>query len=659
MRTIDDLKRWKKYNFIMTPVQDNKQPETPNGNWKYDWTDLELLKAKRLGVFHDPSKVFTIDFDDDTYTAHKYLQLLPDTFTDGRMLGSQKIMTHRTYKVNGSGAPTINGSAKYPKSISKKKGLILEVLTGKQTIFTGGDRFIALDVPPADVDIKSLEKKLKLICFFTEVEQVWSSEGGRDEAHLRLAGALAKLPRDEYSDELLEDFQTQLCINTGDTEIKNRTAKIKYQRKQLDKGKKIFGITELRSHLNSELGAYNLLYEEKKEEELQDTDPKEYPLINGMEFDTIEYPKVNYIQNPIFSTRSFNQIYGWYESGKTIFGLACSIAMCSGQKFLDWECDNPVPSIYVESELPGDTFKSYRASILNNYLEEGKKFNAANHFTLTHDDLVNAGFKYGFKSIAVAKAHGKDAAKDYGKKGREIFLDLFMKIKERTGKFPFYFLDNMSRLATFDENKQPDWEPFINWGIDLKNKGIPGCFLHHANKGEGKGSSGSSYIGRLLDTSIQLTKLADDYRFKMPGNKNLQSSIRFDKSRGFGGSHWAQKRILTMDESGKWLHYPYLKQISFVIHDLHKKGHTQEEIRNMAENKEVRDKNNDPYSASHVDKLYRELVALKLIERNASCWNCKKAISTDEDGSCDKCSSGIPCSNCGKCICEKEKDFKK
>ena len=71
----------------------------------------------------------------------------------------------------------------------------------------------------------------------------------------------------------------------------------------------------------------------------------------------------------------------------------------------------------------------------------------------------------------------------------------------------------MSRLATFDENKQPDWEPFINWGIDLKNKGIPGCFLHHANKGEGKGSSGSSFIGRLLDTSIQLTKLEDDYRF--------------------------------------------------------------------------------------------------------------------------------------------------
>ena len=63
---------------------------------------------------------------------------------------------------------------------------------------------------------------------------------------------------------------------------------------------------------------------EQKEEELQeaDKDPKEYPLIDGLTLDSIEYPKVDYLMNPILSTRSFNQIYGWYESGKTIFGLA-------------------------------------------------------------------------------------------------------------------------------------------------------------------------------------------------------------------------------------------------------------------------------------------------------------------------------------------------
>ena len=79
-------------------------------------------------------------------------------------------------------------------------------------------------------------------------------------------------------------------------------------------------------------------------------------------------------------------------------------------------------------------------------------FNASNHFTLTHDDLVMAGFKYGFKSIAVAKEHGKKAAEDYGRKGREFILQHLKRIEEKTGHKPFYFLDNMTRLATIDEN---------------------------------------------------------------------------------------------------------------------------------------------------------------------------------------------------------------
>ena len=667
MRSIDDLEAYKDFGLVLTPVQKDKKPVTKDGKWHYDWSDEELLKADRLGFYHKQSNVFTLDFDDKTYEAHKYICLFPNTLTDGKLINENDFLhtTHLTYKVNGQGALDF----KYPpKAKGKEDGLLIETLKSTHTLFTSNDgsRGVINLTQPQEVDLELLKKYCSLTCFMVEVSRNFppGNVAARDEAHLRLTGALARLDEEEYPTDLLDEFHKRFCEAIGDLkEIKNRL-KINRQRKALASGKKVYGITDLREHLDSELEAYNLLFEQK-EEELQeaDKDPKEYPLIDGLTLDSIEYPKVDYLMNPILSTRSFNQIYGWYESGKTIFGLALSIAMSSGNKFLDWECDNSIPSIYVESELPGDVFKSYRWSILQGYLDDGKKFNAANHFTLTHDDLTNAGFQYGFKSIAVAKAHGKDAAKDYGRKGREILLDLFMKIKQRTGKAPFYFLDNMSRLATFDENKQPDWEPFINWGIDLKNKGIPGCFLHHANKGEGKGSSGSSYIGRLLDTSIQLTKLEDDYRFKMPGNKNLQSSIRFDKSRGFGGSSWASKRILTMDENGQWRHYPYLKQISFVILGLAEQGHTQEEIRAMAKEQMVRDMNDNAYSPSHVDKLYKELVSLKLIEKKRStvCWNCREPISTAADGSCDKCNTGIPCSNCGKCYCEKPgvKKYKK
>jgi len=558
---------------------------------------------------------------------------------------------------------------------SKEDGLLIETLTSTHTWFTSqnDDRFeVWEDCPPQDVDINELRKYCSLTCFMVEVSRNFppANVGARDEAHLRLTGALARLNEKVYPTDLLNKFHERFCHVIKDTkEIKNRM-KIDRQRAALANGKKVYGITDLREHLDSELEAYNLLFdtsdaEVPEQEQMHETDPKEYPLISGLEFDTIEYPKVDYILNPIFTTRSFNQIYGYYESGKTVFGLALSIAMASGQEFLGWSCDNSVPTLYVESELPAQLFKNVRSSILTQYYDvnnpENSTYRGDRHFTLTQDDLTNNGFKYGFNPIAVAKEHGKKAAEDYGRRGREFIEQMLYKIEERTGQKPFYFLDNMSRLATIDENKAPDWHPFINWGIDMKNKGYSGCFVHHANKGgNNKGSSGSSFIGRLLDTSIALRKLDNEYRFNMAGNKNLQSSIEFDKSRGFGGSHWTKKRIITMNEDGEWKHYPYLKQISFEILRLHEQGLTQSEIREMSKNKEIKDEQGIAVPTSTVDRLYRDLVQLQLIKKNRKthCWDCKEKISTDADGSCSKCKTGIPCTNCGSCICEKPKKDK-
>ena len=115
-----------------------------------------------------------------------------------------------------------------------------------------------------------------------------------------------------------------------------------------------------------------------------------------------------------------------------------------------------------------------------------------------------------------------------------------------------------------------------------------------------------------------------------------------------------------MNEDGEWKHYPYLKQISFVILQLHQQGLTQSEIREMAKNKEIKDEQGTTYPQSTVDRLYLELVKLQLIKknRNTRCWDCGDSISTDADGSCPKCTTGIPCGNCGSCICEKPKKDK-
>jgi len=41
------------------------------------------------------------------------------------------------------------------------------------------------------------------------------------------------------------------------------------------------------------------------------------------------------------------------------------------------------------------------------------------------------------------------------------------------------------------------------------------------------------------------------------------------------------------------------------------------------------------------------------LKRKTVCWNCKIEISTEVDGACPKCNMGIPCNNCGSCICER------
>ena len=129
----------------------------------------------------------------------------------------------------------------------------------------------------------------------------------------------------------------------------------------------------------------------------------------------------------------------------------------------------------------------------------------------------------------------------------------------------------------------------------------------------------------------------------MAGNKNLQSSIEFDKSRGFGGSHWTRKRIITMNEDGEWKHYPYLKQISFEILRLHEQGLTQSEIREMSKNKEIKDEQGIAVPTSTVDRLYRDLVQLQLIKKiEKLIVGIVRKISTDADGVALNVRQGFP-----------------
>ena len=248
MRSIDELEKYKDFGLVLTPVKQDKKPVTKDGKWHYDWSDEDLLIADQLGFYHKESNVFTLDFDDKTYEAHKYICLFPNTLTDGKLINENDFLhtTHLTYKVNGQGSLDF----KYPpKAKGKEDGLLIETLKSTHTLFTSNDgsRGVINLTQPQEVDLELLKKYCSLTCFMVEVSRNFppANVGARDEAHLRLTGALARLDEEEYPTDLLDEFHKRFCEAIGDLkEIKNRL-KINRQRKALASCKKVYGITDL------------------------------------------------------------------------------------------------------------------------------------------------------------------------------------------------------------------------------------------------------------------------------------------------------------------------------------------------------------------------------------------------------------------------------
>jgi len=107
MITRENIQTFRKYNFILTPVNKSKdpnldkKPKLKHGKWFYDWTDEELLEANRIGAYHRDSRIFDVDFDDKSFTANSFSSLLPPTLTIGKKVNGRVEPTHLIYRSNG------------------------------------------------------------------------------------------------------------------------------------------------------------------------------------------------------------------------------------------------------------------------------------------------------------------------------------------------------------------------------------------------------------------------------------------------------------------------------------------------------------------------------------------------------------------------------
>ena len=507
--TIDNIRTWRDWGMVLMPCtkseikEEDKKPLLKKGEWAVDWTEQELVNAKRVAVLHQPQKkdavgktYLTIDFDDPKFVASSFSSLFPVSFTIGKEDSSGGIRTtHIEYEIDPNDVP--KKKVGYEKSI--------ETLYSTCSIIGGVDRHTILNIQPVRLSqsqIGHVLQLVKVVNFLQHVAKVFPAVGGRDESFLRLAGALAHT---ELDTELKENMIEKLCKVIGDNEVKKRVKKVQYQERQLAAGVNIANIKSLCENLNvkntSKLAkAFDELKPETEEAEEKETvKPQGLTTLTLSEFVERNYPPIQYYMYPIISDECLGMIFALPGKGKSLFAMELAWRCSQGIDFMDWKFNenlDPPPTLYVEGEMSA---RQIQDRVLAMTERDRDRVKDIDNF---HIAVLKEQPDQSFQKLKTPE----------GRINVETAAD---EIYAKTGKKPLIFLDNVRFLmGNFNEKEGQDWIDFVLWLATLRAKGYSTYFLHHAvNTGEK--ASGSGYQDSNLDVNIKLSepdeKVAADY----------------------------------------------------------------------------------------------------------------------------------------------------
>ena len=561
---IENVQKFRDYGFVLTPVQktldkDDKKPKTKKGKWFYDWSDKELLEANRIGAYHKESNIYDIDFDDKSFRAHKFIDLLPSTLTIGKKVNGKVIATHKIYKKPND---VKFKPYSYPKSAGKGE-TIIETLSSTQTIIAGVDRVIINDVEPLSLDPSLLEPQLRMVAAFSELLKHWpeKDKGLRDNAHLRLAGALAR--DTDIALEIKEKFVERLCHLTGDTEIKNRVNKLLYQELAMQKNPDdVYSIKGLSDFLNVNLPAFDEIKNNVEKTEVEYT-ATGLEFLNGLDFMIKDFPKPEYILWPIVAKQQIRQVFAPAGTGKSLYCKHEACAVASGYDFLHFKNEKRVmnPVLYVEGEMDSSSIQKRLDDIEASYERENKILMKNNIF---------------FATLAIQKdMHFHSLTKEVGRENVEIAA---RKIEEITGKKPIIYLDNITALTIMQEKEGAEWVEMMQWLSRLRNKGYHVTFIHHPTK-TGETASGSNIKERSIDINMKLTTPDEKTIIEEKEEGHTQLCMEFLKWREHMNTFHSKKRIAVINRStGKWEIFPMLNKTQRSIYHQLMEGKTAKDI---------------------------------------------------------------------------------
>ena len=545
MINAENVQKFKSYGFILTPVHKSKDPKVDKNpvcnaktNWTwsnisgYEWTDQELLDANRIGAFHEDSEIYDVDFDCKKYIAHKFIDMLPPTFTVGKKVNGKTIPTHLIYRTKDK--------VKTYKETQPK----VELLASGQTIIAGVDRVIINDQEPIYYSAEDIKDELKLIATFSELYEHSKDLTNRNDFYFKLGGALAR--HTEVPMHLRIKYVKKLCELTGDDEVGNRIGCIERQQENFKKNPdEVFGMKELSEFLGTNLKFFDLI---KREEEKENTDTVTatgLEFLNGHEFTIKDFPKPQYILWPIVAKQQIRQVFAQAGTGKTLMMLHEACAVASGHDFLHFknEKQTKTPVLYVEGEMDSSSIQDRLNDIESTYERENK--------------ILNKDFLF-FATMALQKdMYFHSITAEVGRLNVEITAK---KVEEITGIKPVIYLDNITALTVMQEKEGADWVEMMHWLSRLRNRGYHVTFLHHPTK-TGETASGSNIKERSIDINMKLSQPDEKTIIEDREEGHTQIIMEFLKWREHMNTFHSKKRIAVLSRStGKWEIFPMLNK---------------------------------------------------------------------------------------------------
>ena len=580
----ENVQKFKSYGFVLTPViksknpNEDKKPKTKNGTWHKDWNDQELLDASRIGAFHRDSNIFDVDFDDKEFNAHKFMDLLPPTFTVGKKVNGRSIATHLIYRTKDK-----------VKDYKKAQPLV-ELLANTQTIIAGVDRVIINDQEPIYYSAEDIRAECKLIATFSELYKHSKDLTNRNEFYYRLGGALAR--HTEVPMHTRIKYVERLCELTNDNEVKNRVGCIERQQQKFEEGTEdLYGMKELSEFLGANLKYFDLIKREEKEEKQEATG---LSFLNGHELTFKKYPKPTYILWPIVAKQQIRQVFAKAGSGKTLMMLHEACAVASGHDFLHFKNkDNKkTPVLYVEGEMDASSVQKRYDDIEVAYQRENKKLNKEFMFFSLLADQKDMYFH--------------SLTRDVGRLNVEITAQ---QIEKLTGEKPVIYLDNITALTVMQEKEGAEWVELMQWLSRLRNRGYHVTFLHHPTK-TGETASGSNIKERSIDIDMKLTTPDEKTSLEEFEEGHTQICIEFLKWREHMNTFHSKKRIAVIERvTGLWQIFPHLTKTQRSIYLLLKEGKKAKDIINPTK---------DGMSKANVHKTIKLLKAEGVLEDEVS-----------------------------------------